>query len=116
MRPMPMEFVTDPDDQGSAMKVDDVDTPEIFGEGVVASNDFDDSGIDKKTKKNRFNYGGGAAALKHVEVPIPTPNKVGRPSCNHGCGCCRWNFRSHFPDTNVSWTLKIRVVDMSYLQ
>ncbi|MFQ6629236.1 hypothetical protein Gotur_007605, partial [Gossypium turneri] len=25
--PMPMEFVTDPDDQGSAMEVDDVDTP-----------------------------------------------------------------------------------------
>nr|KJB10820.1 hypothetical protein B456_001G226800 [Gossypium raimondii] len=45
MRPMPMEFVTDPDDQGSAMEVDDVDTPEIFSEGV------------------------------HVEVPIPTPNK-----------------------------------------
>ncbi|MFQ6643082.1 hypothetical protein Gotur_018209 [Gossypium turneri] len=37
MRPMPMEFVTDPDDQGSAMEVDDVDTPEIFGEGVIAS-------------------------------------------------------------------------------
>ncbi|XP_052480113.1 uncharacterized protein LOC105804340 isoform X5 [Gossypium raimondii] len=69
MRPMPMEFVTDPDDQGSAMKVDDVDTPEIFGEGVVASNDFDDSGIDKKTKKNRFNYGGGAAALKWDDHP-----------------------------------------------
>ncbi|TYI97616.1 hypothetical protein E1A91_D01G155000v1 [Gossypium mustelinum] len=30
-----MEFVTDPDDQGSAMAVDDVDTPEIFGEGVI---------------------------------------------------------------------------------
>ncbi|MFQ6662319.1 hypothetical protein Gotur_030185 [Gossypium turneri] len=30
-----MEFVTDPDDQGSAMEVDDVDTPEIFGEGVI---------------------------------------------------------------------------------
>ncbi|XP_052487720.1 uncharacterized protein LOC128041377 isoform X2 [Gossypium raimondii] len=29
----------------------------------------------KKIKKNRFNYGGGAAALKHVEVPILTPNK-----------------------------------------
>ncbi|TYI63845.1 hypothetical protein E1A91_D09G045000v1 [Gossypium mustelinum] len=28
----------------------------------------------KKIKKNR-SYGGGAAALKHVEVPIPTPNK-----------------------------------------
>ncbi|MBA0637519.1 hypothetical protein Godav_000134 [Gossypium davidsonii] len=60
MRPMPMEFVTDPDDQGSAMEVDDVDTPEIFGEGVIASDnkladadffnnfedDFDDSDID----------------------------------------------------------------------
>ncbi|KAH1096461.1 hypothetical protein J1N35_013382 [Gossypium stocksii] len=59
MRPMPMEFVTDPDDQGSAMEVDDVDTPEIFGEGVIASDnkladadffnnfedDFDDSDI-----------------------------------------------------------------------
>ncbi|TYH79495.1 hypothetical protein E1A91_D03G066500v1 [Gossypium mustelinum] len=45
MRPMPMEFVTDPDDQGSAIEVDDVDTPKIFGEVV------------------------------HVEVPIPTPNK-----------------------------------------
>ncbi|TYH49456.1 hypothetical protein ES332_D10G138000v1 [Gossypium tomentosum] len=30
-----MEFVTDPDDQGSAMEVDNVDTPEIFGEGVI---------------------------------------------------------------------------------
>ncbi|KAG4154416.1 hypothetical protein ERO13_D03G055966v2 [Gossypium hirsutum] len=30
-----MEFVTDPDDQGSAMEVDVVDTPEIFGEGVI---------------------------------------------------------------------------------
>ncbi|KAK8276167.1 hypothetical protein V6Z12_D10G182400 [Gossypium hirsutum] len=46
MRAMPMEFVTDPDDQGSAMEVDDVDTPEIFGEGVVAFDDFDDSDID----------------------------------------------------------------------
>nr|KJB76114.1 hypothetical protein B456_012G072500 [Gossypium raimondii] len=60
MRPMLMEFVTDPDDQGSAMEVDDVDTPEIFGEGVIASDnklayadffnnfedDFDDSDID----------------------------------------------------------------------
>ncbi|KAB2004607.1 hypothetical protein ERO13_D11G199000v2 [Gossypium hirsutum] len=60
MRPMPVEFVTDTDDQGSAMEVDDVDTPEIFGEGVIASDnkltyvdffnnfedDFDDSDID----------------------------------------------------------------------
>ncbi|KAK8278535.1 hypothetical protein V6Z11_D09G048200 [Gossypium hirsutum] len=46
MRLMPMEFVTDPDVQGSAMEVDDVDTPEIFDEGVVASDNFDDSNID----------------------------------------------------------------------
>ncbi|KAK8305494.1 hypothetical protein V6Z11_D03G066500 [Gossypium hirsutum] len=46
MRPMPMEFLTDPDDQGSAIEVDDVDTPKIFGEVVVASDDFDDSDID----------------------------------------------------------------------
>ncbi|MBA0655835.1 hypothetical protein Goklo_008259 [Gossypium klotzschianum] len=59
MRPMPMEFVKDPDDQGLSMEVDDVDTPEIFGEDVVASDneladasffnnfedDFDDSDI-----------------------------------------------------------------------
>ncbi|XP_012478501.1 small acidic protein 1 isoform X2 [Gossypium raimondii] len=37
MRPMPMEFVRDPDDQGSAMEVDGVNTPEIFDEGVIAS-------------------------------------------------------------------------------
>ncbi|KAB2025008.1 hypothetical protein ES319_D06G124400v1 [Gossypium barbadense] len=37
MRPMPMELVTDPDDQGSAMEVDDVDTPEIFDEGIITS-------------------------------------------------------------------------------
>ncbi|KAG4126145.1 hypothetical protein ERO13_D10G139400v2 [Gossypium hirsutum] len=60
MRPTPMEFVRDPDDQGLAMEVNGVDTPEIFGEGVIASNnklayadffnnfedDFDDSAID----------------------------------------------------------------------
>ncbi|TYI50093.1 hypothetical protein E1A91_D12G078000v1 [Gossypium mustelinum] len=59
MRLMPMEFVKDPDDQGSSMEVDDVDMPEIFGEGVVGSDneladadffnnfqdDFDDSDI-----------------------------------------------------------------------
>ncbi|XP_040945700.1 uncharacterized protein [Gossypium hirsutum] len=39
----------------------------------------------KKTKKNRFNYGGGAAALKHVEVPIPTPNK----------GLSNWQWDDH---------------------
>ncbi|KAB2031890.1 hypothetical protein ERO13_D05G314750v2 [Gossypium hirsutum] len=60
MRPTPMEFVRDADNQGSAMEVDGVDTPEIFGEGVIASDnklayadffnnfedDFDDSNID----------------------------------------------------------------------
>ncbi|KAK8289422.1 hypothetical protein E1A91_D07G195200v1 [Gossypium mustelinum] len=60
MRPMPMEFMTDPNDQGSAMKVDDVDTLEIFDEGVIAfdnkladadffknfEDNFDDSDID----------------------------------------------------------------------
>ncbi|MFQ6620098.1 hypothetical protein Gotur_001087 [Gossypium turneri] len=60
MRPMPMEFMTDPNDQGSTMEVDDVDTPEIFGEGVITSDNkladadffnnfednFDDSDID----------------------------------------------------------------------
>ncbi|MBA0871004.1 hypothetical protein Goshw_019924 [Gossypium schwendimanii] len=46
MRPMLMEFVTDADDQGLAMEVDDVDTPEIFCEGVVASENFDDFDID----------------------------------------------------------------------
>nr|KJB53370.1 hypothetical protein B456_009G3363001 [Gossypium raimondii]KJB53371.1 hypothetical protein B456_009G3363001 [Gossypium raimondii]KJB53372.1 hypothetical protein B456_009G3363001 [Gossypium raimondii]KJB53373.1 hypothetical protein B456_009G3363001 [Gossypium raimondii]KJB53374.1 hypothetical protein B456_009G3363001 [Gossypium raimondii] len=60
MRPTPMEFVRDTDDKGSAMEVDGVDTPEIFGEGAIASDnklayadffnnfedDFDDSNID----------------------------------------------------------------------
>ncbi|KAB2041347.1 hypothetical protein ERO13_D02G123800v2 [Gossypium hirsutum] len=60
MRPTPMEFVRDPDDQGSAMEVNGVDTPEIFDEGVIASDNklayadffnnfednFDDSDID----------------------------------------------------------------------
>ncbi|MFQ6671041.1 hypothetical protein Gotur_035715 [Gossypium turneri] len=32
-----MEFVTGLDDQGSSMEVDDVDTPEIFSEGVIDS-------------------------------------------------------------------------------
>ncbi|OMO95287.1 hypothetical protein COLO4_16007 [Corchorus olitorius] len=32
---MPMEFMVDPDDQGSAMDVDDVDPLEIFGEGAI---------------------------------------------------------------------------------
>nr|KJB19460.1 hypothetical protein B456_003G103700 [Gossypium raimondii] len=36
MRPMPMEFVMDLDGQGSSMEADDVVTPEIFGEGVIA--------------------------------------------------------------------------------
>ncbi|EOY06251.1 hypothetical protein QUC31_016367 [Theobroma cacao] len=59
MRPMPMEFMVDPDDQGSAMEVDDVDPLEIFGEGSIPvdnkladadffnnfEDDFDDSDI-----------------------------------------------------------------------
>ncbi|XVE65731.1 hypothetical protein DITRI_Ditri08aG0022800 [Diplodiscus trichospermus] len=59
MRPMPMEFMVDPDDQGSAMEVDDVDPLEIFGEGAISidnkladadffnnfEDDFDDSDI-----------------------------------------------------------------------
>ncbi|XP_039072148.1 small acidic protein 1-like [Hibiscus syriacus] len=59
MRPMPMEYVTDPDDQGSAMEVDDVDSIDILGEGVMGTDnkladadffnnfedDFDDSDI-----------------------------------------------------------------------
>ncbi|KAB2045505.1 hypothetical protein ES319_D01G166500v1 [Gossypium barbadense] len=60
MRPTLMEFVRDADDKGPAIEVDGVDTPEIFGEGVIASDnklayadffknfedDFDDSDID----------------------------------------------------------------------
>lgn len=34
---------------------------------------------------------------------------VGRSSCNNGCGGGGWYFRSNFPDTYVSWCLKIRV-------
>ncbi|KAK8571954.1 hypothetical protein V6N13_047582 [Hibiscus sabdariffa] len=59
MRPMPMEYVTDPDDQGSAMEVDDVDSFDLLGEGVIGTDnkladadffnnfedDFDDSDI-----------------------------------------------------------------------
>ncbi|GKV39128.1 hypothetical protein SLEP1_g46941 [Rubroshorea leprosula] len=59
MRPMPMDFLGDPDDQGSAMEVDDVDPLEIFGEGVISidnklpdadffnnfEDDFDDTDI-----------------------------------------------------------------------
>ncbi|KAK8548695.1 hypothetical protein V6N13_054526 [Hibiscus sabdariffa] len=57
--PMPMEYVTDPDDQGSAMEVDDVDSFDLLGEGVIGTDnkladadffnnfedDFDDSDI-----------------------------------------------------------------------
>ncbi|MBA0678385.1 hypothetical protein Goari_019737 [Gossypium aridum] len=60
MRPMPTEFVTDLDGQGSSMEADDVVTPEIFSEGVIAfdkkladadffnniEDDFDNSNID----------------------------------------------------------------------
>ncbi|XP_022728537.1 small acidic protein 1-like [Durio zibethinus] len=59
MRPTPMEFMVDPDDQGSAMEVDDVDPLEMFGEGGISidnkladadffnnfEDDFDDSDI-----------------------------------------------------------------------
>ncbi|XVE98919.1 hypothetical protein REPUB_Repub03eG0150200 [Reevesia pubescens] len=56
---MPMEFMVDPDDQGSVMKINDVHPLEIFDEGVISINnklvdvdffnnfedDFDDSDI-----------------------------------------------------------------------
>ncbi|PPE02769.1 hypothetical protein GOBAR_DD00184 [Gossypium barbadense] len=71
MRPMPMEFVTDLDDQGSAMEVDDVDTPEIFGLNLNCTMDA----YLYANPVNRHSYGGGAVALKHVEVRIRTPNK-----------------------------------------
>ncbi|XVF06671.1 hypothetical protein REPUB_Repub06bG0070200 [Reevesia pubescens] len=59
MRQMPMELMVDPDDQGSAMEVDDVDPLEIFSEGTISidnklvdadffnnfEDDFDDSNI-----------------------------------------------------------------------
>lgn len=61
MRPTPMEYYSELDDQGAtvAMDVDDVDPLEIFGEGVISvdnkladadffnnfEDDFDDSDI-----------------------------------------------------------------------
>ena len=59
MRPTSMEFMVDPDDQGSAMEVNVVDPLEIFGEGAIFidnkltdvdffnnfEDDFDDSDI-----------------------------------------------------------------------
>nr|KJB11794.1 hypothetical protein B456_002G1730002 [Gossypium raimondii] len=62
MRPTPMEFVRDADDQGSAMEVDGVDTPEIFREGVIASPISSTTSktilmtpiLTKKIKKNRL--------------------------------------------------------------
>ncbi|KAE8696806.1 beta-amylase 1 [Hibiscus syriacus] len=47
MRPIPMEFVVDQDDQGSAMEVDDVEQLEICGESAISFEnkltDFDSS-------------------------------------------------------------------------
>ncbi|KAB2599898.1 small acidic protein 1 [Pyrus ussuriensis x Pyrus communis] len=45
MRPTAMDFFSDMDDQGStmAMDVDDVDTLEAFGEGVMSESKLADS-------------------------------------------------------------------------
>lgn len=48
---------------------------------------------------------------------ISSPNfTVGWPSGYHGCWGCWWNFRKHFPNTSLSWTLKIRVSNTTTLQ
>ncbi|KAE8670420.1 beta-amylase 1 [Hibiscus syriacus] len=53
MRPIPMEFVVDQDDQGSAMEVDDVEQLEICGESAISfENKLSD--VDFQQLRGRF--------------------------------------------------------------